>query len=316
MRTTPIALALAAGTATIAKAQNSGPLDFGIGNQCDDVKKAVSQQAESLIAQQREALKSDFPTECLTDDKVRQFLEGELHQLLLSCYYNDKVEPLNNGEIRYFTPPRQNAKYDPSVQPNLLAELQKHKGDFMARRIGNDFAAVSKSAPEATMKAFKEFNPQDGRLNRPETVSSMMQFLFLAGKGEVPDFDRAVYALSCETQFTSFLQQNELNKPFPIPAEIVKVAIKEDPTLTPEQKEAFLSQLNDTGEKLNIGKGADAVGKAVHAAMMSIVDECPSISGQQLPMRETSLTGTSSFFPMKWKLEAISDESTQKKTEL
>lgn len=297
-----------------AKAQNNGPLNFGTDNQCVGIKKAISNTAKQLVADNRSHLKGLFPDRCLTDTKIQSYLEGELHQLYQSCYYNDKLEPLNNGDIRYFTTPKKTGQYDPNVQPNLLKVLKQHGDKFLIKQIGPDFAAVSKSAPAETLQIFNNFNPSDTRLDRPETVSSMMKFLFSAGKGEVPDFDRALYALSAETMFTGFLQNAKLDKPFDIPTDIVVTAVKNDPKLSANQKKDLLLKLENVGDKLNIGKGADTLGNIFRVAIESIIDECPSSHGQ-LPMREKSLTGSSAYYPMQWRLNSVL-ESTQRKDEL
>lgn len=305
--TTPIVFAFA----LAARAQSAGAreLNFGIPDvkeQCENTKNAISNLAEKLLLDNKKALENKFPAKCLTNEKIVNFLKGELHQHYQACSYQDKLEPLNNGQIRFFTNPKKNNYYDPNTQPNILKELAKNKDDFLIKRIGNDFAAVSKSAPESTLRVFKNFNPQDMRLNRPETVSSIMEFLFAAGDGEVPDFDRALYALSGETHFTAFLQKTELKEKFEIPTSIVKTAVENDPELSAVQKEAYIAKLDEAGDKLNIGKNADALGKTIRKAIRSIVDQCPSRMGD-LPMRSISLTGSSAFFPMKWSLEPSSN---------
>jgi hypothetical protein len=93
------------------------------------------------------------------------------------------------------------------------------------------------------------------------------------------------------------------------------VAVENDTNLNSKQKVSFLLQLDASGDKLNIGKGADSIGKAVRAAIQSINDECPSKTGG-LPMRQKTLTETSLYFPMQWRLNAVIDQSTQKKDEL
>lgn len=299
----------------------------GLGKDCKKSNETIRSIVDQHKAGYIKARKKDLAGTCATDEHLTANLYAELHQAHQVCYFKSKKMLLDEGKIKYFTlPTKIEGGYNPKKDYNLLKDLvdenahskSKNGSDkYLIKRIGNDFAAVSLQAASAdTLKVFKSFSPEDTRLDRPDTY----RFLFLAGQGEVPVFERALYAMSLEMRVVPALQQDKILDEINIPSEIVKAAIENDSDIVSEDNEFLFGQLDQQGVTINIGKGADSLGVALRNAVKTINDACPTKDTNIIdPLKALSLTETSSYFPMKWdstSLKELHSLSDQKKDEL
>lgn len=299
---------------------------------CNRVKDIVASRVEDNLLATKSYARRTYGPSCATEEKIRSHLEGASHQELQSCYFHDKKALIDDGNVVFFQEPYRTKGYNPAENYNLLTDLeninkQSGKEVYKLSKIPPShfdthtyYTAVSNNAPSEAQRAFKDyFLANDRRLPSEKQFSALMMFEYMAGQAEVPTFDRALYSMFMHGGLPSVLSDGVPDEPINIPAKIVSEAIKNDENLSITEKNQVISKLSQSKGDVNIGKGANDLGRAIREAIKSIQPQCNSISGDREPLRSSSLTGTSLYFPMEWDnsaLKSLASKTSARSNEL
>ncbi|MFN7504424.1 MAG: hypothetical protein ACK5Q1_02570, partial [Limnobacter sp.] len=264
---------------SFAHAQNSNSTPD---KDCQAVTQTVKQLVEKLMPGNLREMKKLFSPQCSGETIVKQYMTAELQHLHMVCYYTSKKEKLDAGGIVFFTPPQKNKFYNPEKSYDLLKDLESTNNSsseqqYLIHKIGNDYAAVSlTSASPEKIQIFKNYFSKNEATTAAEVLLDKSKFIFHAGENEVPDFDRALYAMSLETALGSWLAEGMPFDVVYVSSHMLKTAVENDPDLKQSAAKILLRAIDQQGSNINIGYGANNFGMAVREAIGSIRDKCPA----------------------------------------
>lgn len=270
----------------------------------------VSRVAETLIKNRQ----AQFSNACASLEKLTDEMLGFYHEGTADCYYVDKKKKLDSGGVVFFSMHHKGQIYSNAY--TFLDELKQINSNsnfddvYLIEPFEDGYVAISQRvAKTEDLTTFKQSMHVISKDNT-KTISAVVEHLialsplvFLAGKNEVPNFHRSLFALNPNQSLNNLLEKVFYQKSFPINSYILKTAIENDPNIKNDLKNFLLHLIQKKGRVIDIGRNPSGFAKTLKKVLLSISDECPvSVIKPNEPnmLKKRSLTGSSTYIPLKW----------------